>query len=135
AALNGNARIIVLLLKAGADVDVALPEGETPLMTAARTGKVDAVKVLLEHGASVNVKEKWKNQTALMWAAHEGNAETVRLLIAAGATVSDRSMFGWTPLLFAARQGQTDPIRALVAAGADVNEKLPDGTSALVTAV
>src|SRR6185436_13546360 len=59
----------------------------------------------------------------------------VRLLIAAGAKLDDRSYAGWTPLLFAARQGQSDAIRALVAAGANVNEKLPDGTSALVTAV
>ena len=55
------------------------------LMTAARTGKVDAVRVLLAHGASVNAKERWKQQTALMWAAHEGNAEAVKLLLEAGA--------------------------------------------------
>jgi ankyrin repeat protein len=104
-------------------------------MTAARTGRVDAMKVLLAHGADVQVKENWKQQTALMWAAHEGNAQAVKLLLEAGANVSDRSIFGWTPLLFAARQGQGDAIKALVAAGADVNDKLPDGTSALVTAV
>ena len=70
-----------------------------------------------------------------MWAAHEGNAETVKLLLEAGANIDDRSIFGWTPLLFAARQGQIDAIKALVAAGANVNETLPDGTSALVTAI
>ena len=104
-------------------------------MTAARTGKVDAVKVLLAHGANVNAKESWKQQTALMWAAHEGNAETVKLLLEAGANINDRSIFGWTPLLFAARQGQIDTIKALVAAGANVNDTLPDRTSALVTAI
>ena len=77
AAVNGNAAMIEQLLKAGADANTALPEGETALMTAARTGKVDAVKVLLAHGADVNAKERWKQQTALMWAAHEGNAATV----------------------------------------------------------
>ena len=46
-------------------------EGETALMTAARTGKVDAVKVLLAHGADVNFKESRRGQTALMWAAAE----------------------------------------------------------------
>ena len=105
-------------------------------MTAARTGKVDAVRVLLAHGADVNAKESWKQQTALMWAAHEGNAEAVKLLLEAGANVNERSMFGWTPLLFAARQGQVDDDRRrCVAGGASINETLPDGTSALVTAV
>ena len=104
-------------------------------MTAARTGKVDAVRVLLAHGAHVNARERWKQQTALMWAAHEGNAETVKLLVDAGARLDDRSIFGWTPLLFAARQGQVDAIKALLAAGADINETLPDKTSALITAI
>jgi ankyrin repeat protein len=127
--------MIELLINAGADVDAALAEGETPLMTAARTGKTDAVRVLLKRGARVNAVETWKHQTALMWAAHEGNAETVKLLIEAGANINARSMFGWTPLLFAARQGQIDAIKALVAGGANVNDTLPDKTSALITAI
>jgi ankyrin repeat protein len=135
AAMHGNAAMLELLLNAGADPNVALPEGETPLMTAARTGKVPAIRLLLSRGASVNAAETWKQQTALMWAAHEGNADAVKVLIEAGANVSARSAFGWTPLLFAARQGQIGTIDALVAGGARINETLPDGTSALVTAV
>jgi ankyrin repeat protein len=135
AAVNGNAAMLALLLDAGADVNTALPEGETLLMTAARTGKVDAIRLLLARGAQVNAKERWKQQTALMWAAHEGNVEATRILLEAGAGVHDRSIFGWTPLLFAARQGQIGTIEALLAGGADIHDTLPDGTSALVTAV
>ena len=40
-----QAAMIELLLKAKADPNLALPGGETALMTAARTGKVDAVKM------------------------------------------------------------------------------------------
>jgi ankyrin repeat protein len=48
AALNGNAAIIDRLLKAGVDVNAPLSsDGDTALMLAARTGKPDAVKVLL----------------------------------------------------------------------------------------
>jgi len=135
AAVNGSARMIELLLDAGADANVALREGETALMTASRTGVVEAMRVLLARGAKVNAKETWKQQTALMWAAHEGNVEAVKLLLEAGAQVKDRSLFGWTPLLFAARQGEIGSIEALLGAGADIDETLPDGTSALVTAV
>ena len=52
ACTNGNAAIIGRLLKAGADPE-SRTAGETTLMTAARTGAVDAVKVLLAHGADV----------------------------------------------------------------------------------
>ena len=47
ACTNGNGAMIELLLKAGADPNAALPGGETPLMTASRTGKVEAVKACL----------------------------------------------------------------------------------------
>ena len=59
AATNGNAAVIELLLKAGADPNSAMAEGETVLMTAARTGKPDAVKALLVHGADVNARESF----------------------------------------------------------------------------
>ena len=75
AATNGNAAMMELLLKAGANANAAQSEGETALMTAARTGVPAAVKTLLAHGADINAKESWRGQTALMWAAAEGHAE------------------------------------------------------------
>src|SRR5262245_35175250 len=45
ASRTGDTPIIAELLKAGADVRRAVhPDGETPLMAAARTGRVDAVE-------------------------------------------------------------------------------------------
>ena len=61
--------MIERLLKAGADANAAVTEGETALMTAARTGNVEAANVLLAHGAAVDARESWHGQTALMWAA------------------------------------------------------------------
>ena len=62
-------------------------------MMAARTGKTDAMRVLLEAGANVNAKESWGGTTALMWAVSEGHAEAARLLIDAGADVNARSNY------------------------------------------
>ena len=78
-------------------------------MTAARTGKVDAMKVLLARGAKVNVKETLEAADG----ADVGGARRQRRGGAScsskrARTISDRSIFGWTPLLFAARQGQVD---------------------------
>jgi ankyrin repeat protein len=123
------------LLKAGADPNVALVSGETPLMTAARTGNSEAVRRLLAHSPSIDAREPTRQQTALMWAAAENNAAAVELLVRAGADVNARSKGGLTPLLFAARDGRIEAARVLLASGADVNERLPDGMSALVVAV
>ncbi|HUK32803.1 MAG TPA: ankyrin repeat domain-containing protein, partial [Vicinamibacterales bacterium] len=93
AAADGNARLVVALLKAGADprkADGALREGRTLLMLAARTGNVDAMTPLLA-AANVNAAETRTGTTALMWAALENRADAVRALATAGAEVNARS--------------------------------------------
>ena len=102
-----------LLLDRGADANTALPEGETALMTAARTGDTATLDALIAHGARVNDAEKWKGQTALMWAAHENNAPAIKTLLAAGAERDVRSTAGdFSALLFAVRAGSVDATRA-----------------------
>jgi ankyrin repeat protein len=85
AAKNGSAQMLDLLLKAGAEADTANGTGTTPLMLAAASGKVDAVQVLLAHGANVNAREKTWGETPLMFAAAMNRAEVVKLLISKGA--------------------------------------------------
>ncbi len=124
------------LLEAGADPNTALADGETVLMTAARTGDVATIKALLARGADVGARERRKGQDALMWAAAENNAAAVTALIEAGAERDARSTGGsFTPFMFAVRAGHLAASRALLDAGADVNQRLSDGTSALVLAV
>ena len=62
----------------------ALPTGETVLMTAARTGNVEAVSVLLDAGATIDTAQISKGQTALMWAVAEGHRPVAELLGRAG---------------------------------------------------
>ena len=80
-------------------------------MTAALTGKVDAVKVLLAHGAQVNAQEPNKGQTALMWAASEGHTAAAEMLIEFGADIKAKSKGGFTPLLFAVRNGHKQTVQ------------------------
>jgi ankyrin repeat protein len=131
ACTNGSAAMIERLLKAGANPKVALPTGETPLMTAARTGKLDAVKALLARGVDVNAREASRGQTALMWAVSERHGEVAQTLIEHGAEVRAGSRSGFTPLMFAARQGDLAVVKMLLAHGANVNETASDGISVL----
>jgi len=153
ACTNGSASMIEKLLNAGEDPNAVIsPEGDTALLMAARTGKVDAIKVLLDHGAQVNQTNP-RGQTALMFAAAEKNAAAAQLLAQRGANVNAKTnplppprkldlIFsaptpagGMTALLFAARQNDLASVKALLAAGADVNLTSADGTSPLLVAI
>ena len=86
-------------------------------MAASRTGNVEAIKVLLDHGAEVNAKETLRGTTPLMWAADEGHAAAIQLLIQHGADIKARSNpaeRGRGPALGKAN----DPRRAVAAQGA-----------------
>ena len=143
------------LLEAGADANAALLSGETPVMTAARTGEAQVVRLLLAAGADANVTAS-RGQTALMWAASQRHPDAVRVLIEFGADVHARSEAwsmvmaipphaiaanqqnvphgGNTPLLFAARVGDLASARLLVDAGADIDATDAWGVSATTLA-
>ena len=53
ACMQADAACVALLAEAGADVNRAKQGGETPLMTASRSGNPEVVQILLKHGAGV----------------------------------------------------------------------------------
>src|SRR5678816_2097828 len=58
---SGSVAMIQALLNAGADPKtLTTPDGETVLMTASRAGNTEVVRLLLERGADVNAREKYK---------------------------------------------------------------------------
>ncbi|XP_067130342.1 KN motif and ankyrin repeat domain-containing protein 2-like [Centruroides vittatus] len=58
----------------------ASQNGQTALMLAASQGRVEAVKLLLECGAEINMQDK-DGSTALMCAAEHGHGDVVHLLL------------------------------------------------------
>src|SRR5262249_9063492 len=68
------------LLNAGADVNSKTSNGTTALMFAAAAGDADAVKVLVDRSAEVNVAEPVRGLTAVMFAAASDRAPVVALL-------------------------------------------------------
>ncbi len=117
ASVNGDAAVIEALIKGGADPNEKLPLGRSPLMEASRTGNVEAIKVLIDHGAQVNAKETLRGTTPLMWAADEGHAPAIQFLIQHGADINAKSALverGRGPAL----GKSNDPRRAVAAQGA-----------------
>ena len=72
-------------------------EGDTPLMWAAETGKVDAVRILLEYGVDINAKNT-DGETALHWAVKGGYQGVVQLLLDKQADPNIKDKDGKPPL-------------------------------------
>ncbi|KAK2158513.1 hypothetical protein LSH36_168g03024 [Paralvinella palmiformis] len=80
AAEKANMQILQILVKSGGLVDARRADGMTSLHLAAQSGKVDAVRFLLEtEKISVNVKDDggW---TPLIWAAEHSHLDVVHYL-------------------------------------------------------
>ena len=93
---NNNIQRVAELLEAGANPD-AVVNGNTPLMLAAKMGDIDAVKLLVDKGASIdNNALNSERRTPLMVAINSDNADVVGLLLAKGASVTRRDYKGLT---------------------------------------
>ena len=158
ACLNGNVKIMRLLLAKGADVTALDFEsctplhracashvdadakvecllrrgaasqvnarddlGQTALHKAARRGRTQSVKLLLQHGALVDVKCN-HGATALHCACASGDVACLHELVKHGANLEVKQyQLGVTPLQIAAHWGHDDCVRALLNYGADIN--------------
>jgi ankyrin repeat protein len=104
------------------------------LSNAVRKGNVNAVKKLLNNGASASQADKYGG-TPLIIASGLGRADIVKLLLAKGANVNKANNNGNTPLYIASREGHPEVVKVLLAApGIDVNKAGKDGATPLIIA-
>ena len=91
AAEAGFARVVDVLLEAGASAAAPARDGITPLMMAASSGNTEALSLLVEAGADVNAAETERGQTALAFAAAFNSPAAITLLLEHGADVDQKS--------------------------------------------
>ena len=107
---------IKYFVKMGADVNATDKDGWTPLYAVAGSGKIEAVKLLLENGADVATKGH-----ELMTPLHlVRNLEIAQNLIDHGAQVDERDSMGRTPLMCCVSIGKLDIAEYLISHGADI---------------
>ena len=115
----------------GMPVDTVDRAGNSLLMIAARFGRLEMAKQLVDLKANINHRNGF-GDTPLMTAALGGNLEIARMLIERGVPVNQP---GWTALHYCAAAGKADMCQLLLDKDADIDARSPNGTTPLMMAV
>ncbi len=103
-------------------------DGYTALHFAAFFAKPEAVRILLDAGAPVDVAARNEMLVQPLHSAAAGHQpEICRMLLAAGAAADARQAGGFTPLHEAARSGDPEMVELFLSAGADPGATTDDG--------
>lgn len=130
AAHNNKAKIVEILLDAGADKDCLSKEGWSCVATAAFNNAPDTLKVLLDRGAALDTRISANCGSPLYLACEKGHDACVRLLLAAGANVLHTSKSGTPCITVAACNGHLQVVRTLLAANAAALRDKTDASGA-----
>ncbi len=140
AAASGDTAILGFLIRAGFNVNDSVAIGDYPLNNAELYRTFPTLKMLVDNGANVNVRQwmaggldAFKGCTPLMFAAVGHDKPSLLYLLNHGADPNARNKEGYTPLILLAQSETDDPemTLAMIQHGADVLAKAKDGTDAL----
>lgn len=124
------------LLARGAKVDAQCSGGDTPLHWAVLNDRADLVELLLDHGAQVNLANKYGEVALLMTVQRNELPAIARLLLDRKANPDGATNArDGTPLLVASREGRPEFVRLLVTRGATANCADEDGRTPLRYAI
>ena len=119
-----------------APIDFDAPDelGNTPLLWAARNGRLECLKFAINNGGTLD-KPGYNNMTALHHAINQMHENVMEFLIANGADCSAKDENGNTPLHLGACRGVLNLVTAPIDGGCDINTKNFSGFTALMLAV
>jgi outer membrane protein assembly factor BamB len=112
AARQGDVAAARRLLEEGVDVNAKSRYGATALSFASEKGHLEVVRLLVERGAQLDVKDTFYGATPLSWAVSSDHAAVARLLVDKGAPGADGA------LSLAVKAKDADLARAVIARGA-----------------
>lgn len=131
-----DTKILELLVKHGAKVNMPGSYGRNALVEAVFSGSLKKVRFLLKNGAVINRKsDGFGGVSAISEAVSGDNLEMVKLVIDRGADISMTRDHGETVLLEAIRsEKSTEIVQLLIEKGADVNRSNDDKQTPLMKA-
>ena len=98
--LNGNIKVLEILMENGGDVNVKSDNGFTPLVFSVNNGFKSLAKALVENGADINLVTNG-GSTAFIHACQSGMYDMVEYMLEKGADVTQTDSLGRTPLQLA----------------------------------
>lgn len=117
AAKKADPTLALLLIGAGADIDIASPGNLcTPLHQAALTGS-KVLEALLQAKADPNIPD-YNEQLPIHYVASRNDSKQLRLLLQYGSNFNKKDVYGKTPLDIAEEDNFADVIRILTSVGA-----------------
>lgn len=131
AAVFKDIETIKELIAAGEDTESCATDGVTALMYSAQFGELDAIRLLLDAGASVNKQDNKRGATPLIYAAEQGHTEIVKVLLNSGADTRIKLLSGGTFLHAAVGGHAMEIVQIALATALDVNAKSDDGLTPL----
>jgi ankyrin repeat protein len=117
---QGRQAAALALIRAGADVNEAQPDGTRPIHWAVYRIDYDVVDALIARKARVDVANAF-GHTPLAEAVKQGDARLVKTLLAAGSGAEGANDDGQTALMIAIKNGDLPIFQMLLDAGAQVN--------------
>ncbi|XP_052794551.1 uncharacterized protein LOC128227765 [Mya arenaria] len=119
---SSDEEVVELLDVEPGNIDFSLDNrGDNPIHLAARRGKLEIIKKMVQAGASVNQQNKAGGNTAMHYAAKYGYLDVVRYLQSKGADLNPYNSEGETPLHKAVQGQSMEDIETLVELGMDKN--------------
>ncbi len=133
AVLSASHQIFEKILARTGNPDPVNRYNETPLLLAARVGKVSLIKSLLDAGADFNHKDARGNTILhiLCTRPGAGREAIVERLASQVRDVNLRNFDDRTPLHLAVMAGNLAAVNSLLDAGARIDARLPDGSAVL----
>ena len=133
-AQEGYTHMLEILLKAGADPNLAHEGGQTPVCIAAYFGRSESIALLVQAGAKLD-DPAFENNTPLMHAFTHEHPEAFKLLLESGADPNCRLQNERTALHFVVQKRREEYLLPLIVADADPNLVMSDGNTPLSLAV
>jgi ankyrin repeat protein len=116
----GNRKAALERIRAGADVNMAQPDGTRPIHWAVYRVDYELLEALIAKKANVNAKNEF-GSTPIAEAAKLADARMAKMLLNAGAEPEGANPDGQTALMLAIKTGEVAIVDMLIKAGANVN--------------
>jgi ankyrin repeat protein len=127
-------QVLTTLLDLGFPPDACDQHQWTPLMRAAQSNNVNAIKILLQKGAQIDTKNQ-RDETALFIAISHDSIAALQELLERGANKEIRNSRQDTPLIMAVAQSRKTSVKLLLEARPDINAQGNHKDTALIRAI